>query len=53
MARLQALSPLQVLGRGYAIVQDRASGQRIVSVQQTEPSQDVQIHLADGAITAG
>jgi len=47
-ARLQALNPQLVLKRGYAVVQDTASGTVISSVSQVFADQDVTIHLQDG-----
>jgi len=51
-ARLQALSPRLVLERGYALVQDRASGSSIGSVRQAAVGSEVTIHLRDGGLGA-
>ena len=50
--RLHALSPLAVLGRGYAVVRDQETGMVLRSVLLTAPGQHVTIQLADGALTA-
>lgn len=46
---LQAVSPLAVLGRGYAIVQD-SSGQVIRQAQDTQPEQLLNVRLGDGRL---
>ncbi|MGO2132319.1 MAG: exodeoxyribonuclease VII large subunit [Halomonas sp.] len=46
---LQAVSPLAVLGRGYAIVQD-SSGQVIRQAQDTQPEQLLSVRLVDGKL---
>lgn len=51
-ARLQALGPALVLGRGYAIVERQATGQRLVSVRDARPGERLNIHLEDGRIVA-
>ena len=51
-ARLQALSPRLVLERGYALVQDRASGASLSSVRQAAVGSEVAIHLHDGGLGA-
>ena len=48
-ARLTALDPRAVLGRGYAIVTDPASGQVIHSPRQVRPGQPLQVQVEDGA----
>lgn len=50
-ARLNDLSPLAVLGRGYAVVRDN-SGQTVKSVNQLKTGDNVNIRLADGAAAA-
>ena len=50
-AKLDALSPLKVLTRGYAMVQD-ASGDVIRSVKQTAVGDTVEITLRDGNVSA-
>lgn len=46
-ARLDALSPLAVLGRGYAVTRD-AHGRVVRSARQVAPGDRVQVILADG-----
>jgi exodeoxyribonuclease VII large subunit len=46
-ANLQALNPHLVLKRGYAIVQDRASGQTISSVRQVSVGRNITIRVQD------
>lgn len=46
---LQAVSPLAVLGRGYAIVQD-SSGQVIRQAQQAKPDQQLSVRLGKGEL---
>ena len=48
-ASLDALSPLKVLGRGYAIVQ-KEDGTVAVSVTQVYPGDKLRIRLADGGL---
>ena len=48
--RLHALSPLAVLGRGYAIPWDE-KGNVVRSVEETKPGQRIGIQLADGQLT--
>ena len=50
-AKLDALSPLKVLTRGYAMVQD-ANGEVVRSVNQTATGDSVEITLRDGTICA-
>jgi exodeoxyribonuclease VII large subunit len=47
MGKLDALSPLRVLERGYAIAQDE-DGTIIRSKDSIKPGQDLQIRLTDG-----
>ena len=49
-ANLHALSPLAVLGRGYAIV--HAGGHVITSYTQAHAGDALPVQLADGAIEA-
>jgi len=50
--KLQALDPLAILGRGYALVQDAESGLVIRSIQAIAPGQDIAIRVADGTFGA-
>jgi exodeoxyribonuclease VII large subunit len=50
-ARLQALNPLAVLERGYAVVQ-RAEGGLITRISQAQPGQQVRVRLSDGRFGA-
>ena len=50
-AKLDAMSPLKVLSRGYSIV-NAEDGAILRSVRQTAPKQQISVMLADGTITA-
>jgi exodeoxyribonuclease VII large subunit len=50
-ARLQSLSPMAVLERGYALVLDR-NGAPIRSVAQVAPGDTITTRVADGAFTS-
>jgi exodeoxyribonuclease VII large subunit len=50
-SKLDAMSPLKVLSRGYAMVQSE-DGAVVRSVQQVRPQDCIQISLSDGAISA-
>ncbi len=50
-AKLDAMSPLKVLTRGYAMAQDER-GAVVRSVQQITPGQSVTVSLSDGRFTA-
>ena len=50
-AKLDAMSPLKVLSRGYAMTQT-ADGTVIRSVRQVEPGSNVKISLSDGYVAA-
>lgn len=50
-AKLDALSPLKVLTRGYAMVQNK-SGEVVRSVGQTSAGDTVEITLRDGTVSA-
>ena len=49
MAKLDALNPMQVLGRGYSIVQNRQGGV-VKSINETEIGQNLNIRLSDGRL---
>lgn len=51
-SRLDALSPLSVLTRGYAIVKHLKSGELVRGVRQIRIQDELQISFADGAVTA-
>ena len=48
-AALDAMSPLKVLGRGYAIARTE-DGQVMTSVTQTEPGEKFTLRLTDGSL---
>ena len=50
-AKLDAMSPLKVLSRGYAMVQDE-DGIVVRSLSQVEPGNTVNISLSDGNVSA-
>lgn len=49
-ASLDALSPLKVLGRGYAIAYGQ-DGEVVFSVTQAEPGDRLQLRLSDGSLS--
>lgn len=48
-AKLDALSPLKVLSRGYAVVSDK-EGHAVVSVRQVKREEALSVRVADGTI---
>ena len=50
-ASLDAMSPLKVLGRGYAMAQNEA-GQILKSYRDTAPGDRVTVTLGEGGLTA-
>lgn len=50
IAKLDSLSPLKTLGRGYAIAQ--ANGKVLKSIAEVSVGQEVNVKLVDGTITA-
>lgn len=50
-SRLEALSPLAVLSRGYALVYSQ-QGALLRSVAQAIPGDDIRVRLAEGSLTA-
>ena len=50
-AKLDAMSPLKVLTRGYSIV-NQDDGSILRSVTQTEPGREVRVTLTDGSLRA-
>lgn len=49
MAKLDALNPMKVLSRGYAVVQD-SQGKIIRSIKDTEVGQNLDIQISDGRL---
>ncbi len=52
MAKLDAISPLKTLERGYSITKDKQSGSLITSVKQAQSNQSILIKLKDGELNA-
>lgn len=52
ISRLESLSPLAVLKRGFAIVSDAQTHQLITRLSQTRPNQSIKIQLSDGSRAA-
>lgn len=50
-AKLDAMSPLKVLTRGYAMAQTE-DGEVLRSVRQVEPGHNIRVTLSDGRLTA-
>ncbi|HUI88080.1 MAG TPA: exodeoxyribonuclease VII large subunit [Anaerolineales bacterium] len=50
--RLEALNPLQVLGRGYAVVTRRIDGKAIHKVKQVKSKDGIQVRVSDGDFDA-
>jgi exodeoxyribonuclease VII large subunit len=50
--RLDALNPLAVLGRGYALVTRQADGKLVSQVGQAKAGDEIQIRVSDGAFDA-
>jgi exonuclease VII large subunit len=50
--RLEALSPLGVLGRGYAVVTRKEDGNVISRVAQARAGEQVTIRVSDGQMDA-
>jgi exodeoxyribonuclease VII large subunit len=50
--KLDTLSPLGVLGRGYSLTHDQASGQLITKVSQVKQGQQIATRLAQGTIVS-
>ncbi len=51
--RLDTLSPLKTLGRGYAIVREEGTNAVISSVKQAEQTRRMKLQFADGSISVG
>ena len=50
--RLEALSPLAVLARGYAVVTRKADGGVVSRVAQAKPGQQIRVRVVDGQFDA-
>ncbi|HLZ25284.1 MAG TPA: exodeoxyribonuclease VII large subunit [Ktedonobacterales bacterium] len=50
--RLHALSPLQTLGRGFAVVRRQSDGALVTSVAHVSPGQGITVRVADGTFAA-
>jgi len=50
--RLEALSPLAVLARGYAVVTRKDDGSVVSRVEQATPGQQISIRVSDGELDA-
>ncbi|HST03533.1 MAG TPA: exodeoxyribonuclease VII large subunit [Chloroflexia bacterium] len=50
--RLEALSPLQILKRGYAIVRDLSTGEVVSSISDAQANHLLEIRVGDGAFGA-
>lgn len=48
--RLQALSPLGILRRGYAVVTGKLDGKIVYTANQVQPGADLQVRLAEGRL---
>lgn len=52
LARLDSMSPLKTLERGYSISKDKETGKLITSVSQVKKNQSIMIQIKDGEINA-
>ena len=50
-ARLDSLSPLAVLGRGYAVVWDESRTRVIRKASEVKPGDGVRVTLSEGELT--
>jgi exodeoxyribonuclease VII large subunit len=50
--KLDSLSPLAVLGRGYSLTQDLKSGKLITSVKQLKHGGEIRTRLAEGSVVS-
>jgi exodeoxyribonuclease VII large subunit len=50
--KLEALSPLKVLARGFSLVEDRDSGRCLTKARETIPQQNINIRFQDGLVAA-
>lgn len=51
VAKLDAMSPLKVLTRGYSMAQTQ-TGHLLRSIDQVEPGEQIRVSLSDGQVTA-
>lgn len=52
VGRMQALSPLSVLSRGYAIAFSERSGRALRAANEVEPGERLRVRLGEGELTA-
>jgi exodeoxyribonuclease VII large subunit len=50
--KLDSLSPLAVLGRGYSLTQDAKSGKLVTSVKQLKTGSEIRTRLAEGSVVS-
>ena len=50
--KLETLSPLGVLGRGYSLTHDESTGELLTSTKKLEPNQRIVTRLAEGSIVS-
>lgn len=50
--KLDSLSPLAVLGRGYSLTQERKTGRLITRANQLKPGQEITTRLAEGSVVS-
>jgi exodeoxyribonuclease VII large subunit len=50
--KLESLSPLAVLGRGYSLTQDAKTGRLVTAAKQVKPGQEIRTRLAEGTIVS-
>lgn len=50
--RLEALNPLAVLGRGYAVVTRQGDGKLVSQISQAKPNDGIQVRVSDGEFGA-
>jgi exodeoxyribonuclease VII large subunit len=48
--KLESLSPLGVLGRGYSLTQDAKTGRLITTARELKPGQEIRTRLGEGTI---
>ena len=50
--KLETLSPLGVLGRGYSITHSRRTGRVVTAAKQLKPGEQIETRLADGTVVS-